>query len=118
MKRVYIDSLRDMLDNAKRAIRFAKGMNYKAFEKDEKTIYAVIRAVEIIGEAAGNIPEEVRAKYPDIPWRDVRGMRSKLVHQYFGINMEVVWQTVREDIPALIAAITKIVKQEKKDEDK
>jgi len=114
MKREYIDSLKDMLENAQRALRFAKGMVYEDFLKDDKTVYAVIRAVEVIGEAAGNIPEEIRAKYPDLPWRDIRGMRSKLVHQYFGVNMAVVWQTIHEDLPPLAAILKKIIKQEEK----
>jgi uncharacterized protein with HEPN domain len=83
-------------------------MDYKSFAKDDKTVYAVIRAVEIIGEAAANIPEEVGAKYPNVPWRVVKGMRNKLVHQYFGINMEVVWQTLQEDLPILIEALKKV----------
>ena len=117
MKRLYMDSLCDMLDNAQRALRFVKGMKYEDFVKDDKTIYAVIRAVEVIGEAAGNIPENVRSRHPDIPWRDIRGMRSKLVHQYFGINMEVVWQTIHEDLPSLVSILKKIIKQEKNEDD-
>lgn len=105
MKREYSDSLRDMLENAQRAIEFTKGMRYDTFFKDDKTVYAVIRAVEIIGEAAANIPDEVRAKYPNVPRREVKGMRNKLVHQYFGINMEVAWQTIHEDLPMLIEAL-------------
>lgn len=112
MRRVYLDYLQDMLENAKRAIQFAAGMNYETFAKDDKTIYAVIRAVEIIGEAAVNIPEDVRSKYPDIPWRDIKGMRNKLVHQYFGVNMEVVWQTIHEDLPMIIGVLEKIIDQE------
>lgn len=112
MKREYSDSLRDMLENAQRAIQFTKGMSYEAFAKDDKTVYAVIRAVEIIGEAAANIPEEVRSKHPNVPWREVKGMRNKLVHQYFGINMEVVWQTIHEDLPMLIEVLKEIPNQE------
>lgn len=113
MNRVYIDYIQDMLDNSQRAIHFVDGMNYDSFFKDEKTVYAVIRAVEIIGEAAGNIPENIQSKYPDIPWRDVKSMRNKLVHNYFGINMEVVWQTIHEDLPMLIAILEKIIRKEK-----
>ena len=108
MKREYSDSLRDMLENAQRAIQFTNGMDYKSFAKDDKTVYAVIRAVEIIGEAAANIPGEVRSKYPNVPWREVRGMRNKLVHHYFGINVEVVWQTIHEDLPMLIEVLQSI----------
>jgi len=114
MKRVYIDYLQDMLDNARRASRFTAGMDFESFSKDDKTVYAVIRAVEIIGEAARNVPEDVRSKYPQIPWRDVAGMRDKLIHQYFGINMEVVWQTLHEDVPMLIDTLEDILKQENK----
>lgn len=110
MKRVYLDYLQDMLENAQRAIDFVKGLDYKAFVEDDKTVYAVIHAVEIIGEAARSIPEDVRAKYPEIPWRDVAGMRNKLVHQYFGVNMEVVWKTIHEDLPMLIASLQKNLK--------
>ncbi len=109
MNREYIDFLNDMLQNAQRAIRFVKGMDYEAFAKDEKTVYAVIRAVEIIGEAASNVPAEICAAHEHIPWGEAKGMRNKLVHRYFGINLEVVWQTVQEDLPALIAALKKIV---------
>lgn len=112
MKRVYIDFLQDMLDNAKRASRFTSGMDFGSFSKDDKTVYAVIRAVEIIGEAARNVPQDVRSKYPQIPWRDVAGMRDKLIHQYFGINMEVVWQTLHEDVPMLIETLEDILKRE------
>lgn len=108
MKREYADFLKDMLDNAQRAIQFTKGMDYETFAKDDKTIYAVIRAVEIIGEAAANIPEKVRSEYPGIPWREVKGMRNKLVHHYFGINVEVVWQTIHEDLPILITSLKRL----------
>lgn len=108
MNREYSDFLRDMLENAQRAIHFTRGMDFDAFVKDDKTVYAVIRAVEIIGEAAAKIPEEVRAKYPNVPWREVKGMRNKLVHNYFGINMEVIWQTIHEDLPELIEALQSI----------
>lgn len=113
MSRVYLDYLQDMRDNAERAIEFSKGMSFEAFARDDKTVYAVIRAVEIIGEAATNISKNIRSKYTDIPWREVRGMRNKLVHQYFGINMEVVWQTIQEDLPMIIRAVDDILRQEK-----
>jgi uncharacterized protein with HEPN domain len=114
MSRIYIDYLRDMLENANRAIQFTEGMNFESFSKDEKTVYAVIRAVEIIGEATRNIPEEIRTKYPEIPWRDASNMRNKLVHRYFGINLEVIWQTINEDLPMLADTIQEIIRREEK----
>jgi len=112
MKRAYMDYLQDMLENAERASQFTGGMSFESFSKDGKTVYAVIRAVEIIGEAARNVPENIRSKYPEIPWRDVAGMRNKLIHQYFGINMEVVWQTIHEDLPMLINSLEEILRRE------
>lgn len=114
MKREYLDYLQDMLENAQLAIRFVQDVDFETFKNDNKTVYAVIRAVEIIGEAASNVPDEIRSKYPTLPWRDIRGMRSKLVHQYFGINMEVVWQTIQDDLPFIIHELDNILKQEKR----
>ena len=112
MKRTYIDYLKDMLENANRGIFFAQGMDYKTFTKDEKSVYAVIRAVEIIGEATRNIPEEIQSKYKNIPWRDVSNMRNKLVHRYFGIDVEIIWKTIQEDLPDLITALEDIIRRE------
>ena len=109
MKRVYTDYLRDMLDNAEKALGFVKGIDFEEFKSDDKSVYAVIRAVEIIGEAARNIPEEIRGKYPEIPWREVAAMRNKLSHEYFGVNIQVVWKTTQEDLPALIPLLRSII---------
>jgi uncharacterized protein with HEPN domain len=81
------------------------------FFEDEKTSYAVVRALEIIGEAARKIPEEVRASIPELQWREISAMRNKLTHEYFGINMKVVWRTVREDLPPLIDELNKFLKK-------
>lgn len=114
MSRIYIDYLRDMFENANRAIQFTEGMDFETFRKDEKTVYAVIRAVEIIGEATRNIPDDIRVKYPEIPWRDAADMRNKFVHRYFGINLEVIWQTLSEDLPMLANALREIIRREEK----
>ena len=100
-KREFIDYLRDMLDAVEKAGSFTKGMDAERFRRDEKTIFAVIRALEVIGEAAKKIPPTVRDRYPQIPWREVAGIRDKLVHEYFGVNLDVVWKTVQEDLPKL-----------------
>lgn len=101
MKRVYDDYLRDMLENAEKALSFVDGMYYEAFEKDEKAVYAVIRAFEIIGEVARQIPEGIQEANVEIPWREIIGMRNKLTHEYFGVNTKVVWRTVHEDLQSL-----------------
>lgn len=101
MKRDPSIYLKDILDNMERAERFVKGMDYLEFENDEKTHYAVIRCIEIIGEATKNITHSIRKKYPQIPWKDIAGMRDKLIHFYFGVNLERVWDTVKYDIPKI-----------------
>lgn len=110
MKREYDDYLRDMLENAEKALSFIGDMSYDDFCNDEKAVYAVIRAFEIIGEAARQVPEKVRNENPEVPWREITGMRNKLTHEYFGVNTKVVWRTVREDLPMLIPALKKILK--------
>ena len=100
-KREYVDYLRDMLDAIDKIALFTRGMDAEQFRADEKTLFAVIRALEVIGEAAKNIPTSVRDRYPQVPWRDMAGSRDKLIHEYFGVNCDVVWRTVQLDVPAL-----------------
>lgn len=111
MKREYEDYLRDMLENAEKARSFVKGIDYASFCKDDKALYAAIRALEIIGEAARQVPDDARDANPEIQWREIAGMRNKLTHEYFGINTEVVWKTVHEDLPVIIPALRKMLKK-------
>ena len=96
------------------AMSFVEGMEYDDFLKDRKTVYAVIRAIEIIGEAVKKIPELVKNRYPQIPWRDMAGMRDKLIHEYFGVNLRAVWDTVKQDISNLKPSFDKILKDFKR----
>jgi len=98
-----------MLENAEKALSFIEGLDYDDFCKDDKAMYAVIRAFEIIGEAARQIPEDVREANSKIPWREITGMRNKLTHEYFGVNTKVVWRTVHEDLPVIIPALKKML---------
>jgi len=108
-ERIYADYLEDILDSIEKIERFIAGMTFEQFIKDDKTVYAVIRALEIIGEAAKNIPEDVRSSYSEVPWREIAGMRDKLVHNYFGVDLEVVWKTASEDLSNLEPTIRRIL---------
>jgi uncharacterized protein with HEPN domain len=87
-------------------------MTYEEFAVDEKTSYAVIRALEIVGEATKRLPAELKARYPGLPWREMAGMRDKLIHDYFGVNLQVVWETATTEAPSLEAEIRSMLSQE------
>ncbi|MBI5879604.1 MAG: DUF86 domain-containing protein [Chloroflexi bacterium] len=99
------DFLRDIAENADKAQRFVRDITCEEFLQNEEKLYAVVRALEIIGEAARHIPPDVRARYPLLNWRGATGMRDKMIHDYFGVDAEVVWRTVHEDLPPLQAVI-------------
>jgi len=111
MKREIGDYIQDILEAMKNASEFIQNMSYEEFAEDTKTIYAVIRAVEVMGEAVKNIPGEMRKKYPDIPWKDMAGMRDKVIHEYFGVKIKRVWITIKDDIPRIKPAIEEISRE-------
>ncbi|MCE2398445.1 MAG: DUF86 domain-containing protein [Gemmatimonadetes bacterium] len=102
----------DMVLAARKAVSFTEGMSFADFAQDERTVFSATKAVEIVGEAAAQVSEDARRENPDIPWRDIIAMRNRLVHAYFEINLELVWQTVRHDLPDLIARLEPLVPPE------
>ena len=84
-------------------------MGFEHFEADDKTIFAVIRGLEIIGEAVKQLPSDVRNINKNIPWTSIAGMRDKLIHAYFGVTLEVVWQTIQHDLDPLENAVRQII---------
>ena len=101
MKKIYIDFVKDIADSINDIEHFIGNMSFDEFLRDRKTINAVIRSLEIIGEAAKKIPSEIRDKNPLIPWKRMTGMRDKLIHEYFGVDLEIVWTVVKEELPPL-----------------
>jgi uncharacterized protein with HEPN domain len=95
------DYLRDILEAMDKAEEFINGFDLPTFNEDDKTSFAVIRCLEIIGEAARKIPIDLQRRFADIPWQSLAGMRDKLIHDYAGVSLEVVRRTVKEDIPAV-----------------
>ncbi|SAI87031.1 hypothetical protein MBBA_0143 [Methanoculleus bourgensis] len=104
-----LDYLDNILDAAGKIETFTRGMSYEEFSGDDKTVYAVTRALEVIGEATKCIPRQVRERYPSLPWSEMAGMRDKLIHAYFGINRAIIWRTVRDDIPPLRPAVQRLL---------
>lgn len=117
MKRNLTLYLKDILEAMESIEKFVEGMSFEEFKLDDKTASAVIRKFEIIGEAARNIPKSIRQKYPDIPWKEMVGFRDKLIHFYFGIKYEIVWNTIKIEIPKLKPKLKAILSEHDKGED-
>lgn len=104
--------LEEILDAIGLLRQYTAGLTYQDFAEDIKTQDSVTRRLEIIGEAAKGIPEGLRSKYPSIPWRDITGARDVLVHEYFRIDLEMAWDMVQDDLPALDREVRRILEEE------
>jgi len=91
----------DIIEAIDKIERYTRGIDFDKWQQDEKTVDAVIRNIEVIGEASSHLPIEIQEQYKDIPWSMMKGIRNVVAHEYFGIDLEIVWKTVKEDLPAL-----------------
>ena len=99
----------DILQAIERIAQYTAGMTWETFSADWKTIDAVIRNIEVIGEAARHVPEEMVARYPHIPWDEMRGMRNILIHEYFLVSVPTLWRTVTQNLPPLTLQLQRIL---------
>jgi len=103
----------DILESGNAILGFVEGLSFEDFCDDRKTYSAVIREFEIIGEAVGKVPESFKEKRPDVEWQDIKDFRNLLSHEYFGIDLEIVWKIIEDDLPALMEAVREIVGTER-----
>jgi uncharacterized protein with HEPN domain len=111
MFRSPLDYLRHILDEAVYLETHSRNLSHQQFLSDETVKRAFVRSIEIIGEASKQIPEDFRRRYPDIEWRAMAGMRDKVIHHYFGVDYDIVWDVVLNKIPALRLRISQILDQ-------
>ena len=112
MRRDDASCLLDMLVAARDAVAFANGLSFEEFARDRRNQLAILKSVEIVGEAASRVSLETMEVHSAIPWREIVGMRNRLVHAYFDIDLRLVWDTVHQDLPALIARLDPLVPPE------
>ncbi|MFH1024593.1 MAG: DUF86 domain-containing protein [Planctomycetota bacterium] len=114
MKRAIVDYAADILSCFQETQEFVRGMDFSAFAGDRKTVNAVIHSLEVMGEAAKQIPVEIRERHPGIPWKRMAGMRDKLIHEYSGVDLEIVWGVVTSELPPLGPLFEKLLQELKK----
>lgn len=111
-KRESTDYLNDILESIQDVRTFTKDMKYEDFLADRKTVKAVIRCFEVIAEATKALPSDIKNRYHEIPWVEIVGMRNKLIHEYFGVDTEILWQSIEEDLAPLESAVISILAEQ------
>ena len=107
--RLYLDDIRE---SCEKVLRYVHGLTFSQFVHDEKTFDAVVRNLEIIGEAAKHIPPDIRSRYPEVEWPKIAGLRDVVVHEYFGLDGDILWDIVQNHVPALLDHVLRILAQE------
>lgn len=111
-EREYLDYLEDIRDNLAAAQHFVEGMTFESFLSDDRTRYATVRALEIVGEAAKHVPAKVRGRYPSVPWKEMAGMRDRLIHAYRGTSWKAVWEAATVRAREVMPLIEAVLRQE------
>ena len=104
--KVYLD---DILEASTKIRNYTSGLTLEGFKNDTKTLDAVVRNLEVIGEAAKKVPDDVRSRYPDIEWKKIAGLRDILIHEYFGIDVNIIWDILKNKLPQLDEQVRKIL---------
>ena len=115
MTRDHLDYLEDILAAIDESAEFTSGISLEAFTQDRKTINAVVRSLDVLGEAAKRIPGDLRAKAPSVPWKYMAGMRDKLIHEYIGVDLSIVWTVVKIELPPLRPEIGRLIAELEKE---
>jgi len=105
----------DILQAISKIEQYTAGMTFETFRADDKTVDAVVRNLEIIGEASHNVPPPIRRRYSHLPWGKMVGIRNVLIHEYSGVSLPVVWRTVKKDLPPLVALLREMLEGEQDD---
>jgi uncharacterized protein with HEPN domain len=102
MPRDWKIGIEDILESISKIHRYLAGLTLDQFSEDDRTVDAVVRNFGIIGEAALHVPESIRLAHPELPWPQMRGLRNLVIHEYFGISLEILWETAHKDLPPLV----------------